>query len=87
MNRILWAVLSMLMPGMSQLIHCDWAKGMAFFVGAMVASAMLRRQTVLSSAFADGSATHVGLLGAIMALALWSAVDAYRSASAAPTVR
>jgi hypothetical protein len=84
MNRVLWAALSMLVPGLGQLIHRHWAKGIGFLAGAMIASAMLRRQSVLSSSFSDGSAMHLLLLAVILGLALWSAVDAYRSTPTAP---
>lgn len=82
MKRVVWAALSMLVPGLGQLVHRHWVKGIGFFAGAMVASAMLRRQSVLSSAFSDGSPAHLLLLAVIFGLAVWSALDAYRSTPA-----
>jgi hypothetical protein len=84
MNRVLSAALSMLVPGLGQIVQRHWLKGIGFLAGAMIASAMLRRQSVLSSSFSDGSPPHLLLLAVIFGLAVWSAVDAYRSAPAAP---
>ena len=69
-ERILTAMLSTLLPGAGQLIQHRWMKGAIFLAAAMVLSGVVRRETL-------GGAGALSLRAILIALALWSAADAY----------
>jgi TM2 domain-containing membrane protein YozV len=70
MERILTAILSTILPGAGQLLQHRWVKGVLFLAMAMVISGVVRRQAIQgSSSFA--------LQAILVAMAVWSAVDAY----------
>ena len=80
-QRWIAAALSAVLPGTGQLLNHHWMKGTAFLIGTLIASGMLRRRSVLSSVFTDGSMPHLLLLALLAALAVWSAADAFRSST------
>jgi len=84
-SRWIATMLSAVIPGAGQLLNHRWVKGAAFLIGALVASGMLRRRSILWSHFSDGSALHLVLLGLLLALGIWSAVDAFRSNRPTPS--
>lgn len=53
------AILSTILPGAGQMINHHWIKGTVFLIGTLMASGMLRRRSVLSSNFTDGSMPHL----------------------------
>ncbi|TAK05810.1 MAG: hypothetical protein EPO39_10455 [Candidatus Manganitrophaceae bacterium] len=69
-ERILTAILSTLLPGAGQLMQHRWMKGVAFLGAAMVLSGVVRRETL-------GQAAVLSLRAVLIALALWSATDAF----------
>ncbi len=71
--------LSAILPGTGQLITRHWAKGGLFLLGALVMSGMLRRGSFLTSEFGDDSLLHLVFMLGLLALAVWSAVDVFRS--------
>lgn len=71
--------LSAILPGTGQLITHHWAKGGAFLLGALIASGMLRRGSFFSTEFGEDSFLRLFLVLALLFLAVWSAVDAFRS--------
>ncbi|MCG3114242.1 MAG: hypothetical protein LLH30_01020 [Candidatus Manganitrophus sp. SA1] len=71
MERILTAILSTILPGAGQLLQHRWVKGAVFLVIAMVISGVVRRQ-----AMGEGNIS-VSLQMILVAMAVWSAVDAY----------
>lgn len=77
--RWIATALSAILPGAGQLFNHHWMKGTAFLIGTLIASGMLRRRSVLSSGFTDGSMLHLLLLALLLVLAVWSAADAFRS--------
>lgn len=82
------AFLSALLPGLGQFYNGEWAKGAAFLLGLLVSGALLTRSADVESlqqSILDGNPPeNIGsiflLLVLILALALWSIVDAARSA-------
>jgi predicted transporter len=73
------ALVSAVLPGAGQFLNQHWLRGLAFLTGALIASGMLRRRSLLSAPFSDGSIVHFVLLAVLFLLAGWSAVDAFRS--------
>jgi hypothetical protein len=73
------ALLSVMLPGAGQFLNHHWFRGIAFLTGALIASGMLRRRSLLSAQFADGSIVHFVLLAVLLFLASWSAFDAFRA--------
>ena len=81
-RRILATLVSAVLPGAGQIYNHHWLKGLGFLGGAMILSAMARRQMMGSSVSplqwlpspADILVAHAILFG----LTVWSAVDAYR---------
>lgn len=87
-NPVIAGVLSGVMPGLGQFYCRQWAKGAAFLIGAIaidasfgVSSGMLE---LLQSFGAPAPSDALGklLLGSLLflAIALWSVVDAVRTA-------
>ncbi len=69
-ERILTAILSTILPGVGQLLQHRWVKGVLFLAMAMVISGVVRREAIEG----DGS---FALQMILVAMAVWSAVDAY----------
>ncbi len=74
-RNILAAVLSAILPGAGQLYNRQWLKGAAFLIAMVVLSAFIQPETLLFEPSAMALLPLVALLG----LAIWSVVDAYRS--------
>lgn len=70
MERLLTAILSTILPGAGQLLQHRWVKGALFLVIAMVISGVVRRQAM-------GGNASFSLQMILVAMAVWSAVDAY----------
>jgi TM2 domain-containing membrane protein YozV len=81
------AVLSAIFPGLGQFYNRQWFKGIGFFVGSGVLSGVVTDRFPVEELMA-GNMAHAGkVLGpllALLALLVWSMVDAYRSAKALP---
>jgi len=81
------AVLSAIFPGLGQFYNRQWFKGIGFFVGSGVLSGMVTERFPVEEWMA-GNTSHAGkVLGpllVLMALLVWSMVDAYRSAKSFP---
>ena len=75
-QNILAAALSSVLPGAVQLYNRQWLKGGAFLIAVMVLSAVIRRRLLL----AEPSLMALLLAASLLAIAIWSVVDAYRSA-------
>jgi hypothetical protein len=75
MERVLTAILSTILPGAGQLLQHRWVKGSLFLVMAMVISAVVRREAI------EGDSSF-SLQAILVAMAVWSAVDAYMLAPA-----
>jgi hypothetical protein len=73
---ILAAGLSAILPGAGQLYNHQWLKGAGFLIAVMVLSAVIRRRLLL----AEPSLMAILFAAALLGLAFWSVVDAYRSA-------
>lgn len=74
--NILAAGLSAILPGAGQLYNHQWLKGAGFLIAVMVLSAVIRRRLLL----AEPSLMALLFAAALLGLAVWSVVDAYRSA-------
>jgi hypothetical protein len=74
--NILAAGLSAILPGAGQLYNHQWVKGAGFLIAVMVLSAVIRRRLLL----AEPSLMALLFAAALLGLAVWSVVDAYRSA-------
>jgi len=70
MERILTAILSTILPGAGQLLQHRWMKGVLFLAMAMVISGVVRREAI------EGDSSFA-LQMILVAMAVWSAVDAY----------
>jgi len=70
------AGLSAILPGAGQLYNHQWLKGAGFLIAVMVLSAVIRRRLLL----AEPSLMAILFAAALLGLAVWSVVDAYRSA-------
>jgi hypothetical protein len=81
------AVLSAIFPGLGQFYNRQWFKGIGFFVGSGVLSGMVTERFPVEELMA-GNTSHAGkVLGpllVLLALLVWSMVDAYRSAKSFP---
>ena len=85
-----WAagLLSGLLPGLGQFYNCQWGKGIGFLVGVIALSVVLSSSvdpTALEQAAEAGKTPdNLGmifpLLLVILAVAVWSIVDAARTA-------
>jgi len=81
-------VLSALLPGLGQFYNRQWAKGAAFLVGLLVLDAVFGASidmiTFLTSGVQPNSLPRflIGSL-ALLGIAIWSIVDAARSAKGA----
>ena len=75
-QNILAAGLSAILPGAGQLYNHQWLKGAGFLIAVMVLSAVIRRRLLL----AEPSLMAILFAAALLGLAVWSVVDAYRSA-------
>ncbi|MBI3803921.1 MAG: hypothetical protein HY282_09185 [Nitrospirae bacterium] len=71
MERILTATLSTVLPGAGQMLQHRWVKGAIFLASAIILSGVVRRETL-------GKAGLLSLQAILVALALWSAVDAFQ---------
>lgn len=69
-ERFLTAILSTVLPGAGQLLQHRWMKGAAFLAAAMILSGVVRRETL-------GHAGMLSMRAILIALALWSAADAF----------
>jgi|GEM_PF-2193704 len=69
-ERILTALLSTILPGAGQMVQHRWMKGAAFLTAALVLSGVVRRETL-------GHAAMLSMRAILIALALWSAADAF----------
>jgi hypothetical protein len=87
-NPAIAGILSGLLPGLGQLYNRQWGKGAAFLIGALILDAVLGVSTgfikLLESASRRLSPEEAStlLVNSIpfLALALWSVVDAVRTA-------
>lgn len=87
-NPAIAAFLSALFPGFGQFYNGQWAKGAAFFFGALLLVGALLSSVDVDrferSLQADEVPSNLGLLlvltGCLLLLALWSIVDAVRMA-------
>lgn len=70
MERLLTAILSTILPGAGQLLQHRWLKGILFLAMAMVLSGVVRREAI------EGDRSFA-LQVILVAMAVWSAVDAY----------
>ena len=82
-RRVVALILSGIFPGLGQLYNRQWLKGAAFVVAGLVLSWLLTRALpgdleALSSASVDPSTFWA--LGLLLAVWLWSLVDAWRGA-------
>ncbi|MFY9269298.1 MAG: hypothetical protein WAO55_06065 [Candidatus Manganitrophaceae bacterium] len=69
-ERVLTTILSTVLPGSGQMVQHRWVKGGLFLGTAMVLSGVARRETL-------GGSGLLSLRVVLIALALWSAVDAF----------
>jgi TM2 domain-containing membrane protein YozV len=69
------AVLSAILPGAGQFYNRQWIKGAGFFIAMVVLSAFIQPETLLF----EPSVKALLPLVALLVLAFWSVVDAYRS--------
>ena len=82
------ALLSALLPGLGQFYNRQWAKGAGFLVGALILDAALDitasfvklLQSLASGVPPEGAAQVSLRMLPLLALSLWSVVDAARSA-------
>lgn len=82
------ALLSALLPGLGQFYNRQWGKGTGFLLGLLVLGSALTSSVdleLLQQAAASGNPVdNIGQLGflvlLLLALAVWSVVDAARSA-------
>jgi len=87
-NAVLAAFLSAVFPGLGQFYNRQWAKGAGFLVTLVILAIVLLGsvdpQTLIDAARTGAPAENAGTLlllsVLILALALWSIVDAARSA-------
>ncbi len=79
MKRVLPALVSAVVPGAGQLLNHHWTKGIAILAAGLTISAMLRKKSILAQPMHSGSALHWVLVVVLVGLAVWSALDAYRS--------
>jgi hypothetical protein len=87
-SPLLAGILSGLMPGLGQFYCRQWKKGAAFLVGALVADGALGAsvgmlklmQASLSGTPADDAGSILLRSIPLLAVALWSVVDAVRTA-------
>ena len=82
-RRVVALILSGILPGLGQLYNRQWLKGTAFVVAGLGLSWLLTRAVsvdleALSSVSVDPSAFWA--LGLLLAVWLWSLVDAWRCA-------
>ncbi|HTN44284.1 MAG TPA: DUF5683 domain-containing protein [Nitrospiria bacterium] len=81
------AVLSAIFPGLGQFYNRQWFKGIGFFIASGVLSGMVTERFPAEELMA-GDTSHagkaLGLLLVLLALLVWSMVDAYRSARMVP---
>jgi hypothetical protein len=77
-KNILAAALSAILPGAGQLYNHQWLKGVLFLAAVLVISASMRRRMIL----AEPSLVAMLVVITLFAIAVWSVVDAYRSAKA-----
>jgi TM2 domain-containing membrane protein YozV len=73
-RNIVAAALSVVLPGAGQLYNHQWVKGTGFLVPVMVLSALIRRRMLL----AQPSVTAMLVAVLLLALAVWSVIDAFR---------
>ncbi len=86
------ALLSALLPGLGQLYNREWRKGGGFLLGFLVLASVLigsvDPQALQQSAASGVPVDNIGQLAILMllllALAVWSVVDAARSAKRSP---
>jgi Family of unknown function (DUF5683) len=88
MSNPRWAVvLSAVFPGLGQFYNRHWFKGLGFFIGSGMLFEMMGNGLSIEALMAgdlSGVRKFLGLLLALMALLVWSMVDAYRSAKKSP---
>jgi len=74
-RNVMAAVLSSILPGAGQFYNRQWLKGIGFLVPVLVLSSFIRPEMLLF----DPSLSALLALVALLGLATWSVVDAYRS--------
>ena len=83
-GSILAAALSGILPGAGQMYNHSWTKGIGFMVTVLFISGLLRRKVLMSGGSLVGllpqnAETLIAQL-ALLAVAVWSVMDAYRTA-------
>jgi TM2 domain-containing membrane protein YozV len=83
-GSILAAALSGILPGAGQMYNHRWVKGLGFMLPVLFISGLLRRKVLMSGGSLVGllpqdAETLIAQL-ALLAVAVWSVMDAYRTA-------
>ena len=70
---------SAFVPGSGQLIHHHWAKGGILLAAALIIGGMYNKKSIFMNEFSQGSATHILIVGVVLAIWVFSIFDAYRA--------